>query len=53
MEKLNKKIADHGKYITNAEFNKFSGEIFDAKLKRLKLATNPDLINVEQCVIEK
>ena len=50
---MNKKIPDHAKYITNTQFSTFSGEIFDAKLKRLKLATNPDLTNVEKRVIEK
>ena len=46
------KNPDYTKYITDNEFNKFSGEIFDAKLKKPKLVANADLVNVEQRVIE-
>ena len=43
-----KEIA-HAKYITIAEFIRFSGKIFNVKLTLAKLATNTDLDNVEQC----
>ena len=46
------KNPDYTKCITDKEFNKFSGEIFDAKLKKSKLVANGDLVNVEQRVIE-
>ena len=46
------KNPDYTKCITDNEFNKFSGEIFDAKLKKSKLVANGDLVNVEQRVIE-
>ena len=46
------KNPDYTKCITDNEFNKFSGEIFDAKLKKSKLVANGDLANVEQRVIE-
>ena len=46
------KNPDYTKYITDNEFNKFSGEIFDVKLKKTKLVANADLVNVEQRVIE-
>lgn len=46
------KNPDYTKCITDNEFNKFSGEIFDAKLKKSKLVANRDLANVEQRVIE-
>ena len=42
------KNPDYTKYITD----KFSREIFDAKLKKSKLAANEDLLNVEEHVIE-
>ena len=38
------KTPDHAKYITATEFNKFFGEIFDKKLKQIKLATKKFLI---------
>lgn len=43
----NKNI-DHAKYITATQFNKFSGEIFDEKLKQTKLATKKFLILLYQ-----
>ena len=46
------KNPDYTKCITDNEFNKISGEIFDAKLKKSKLVANGDLANVEQRVIE-
>ena len=33
---------------TTTELNEFSGDIFNTKLKQENLATNKDLINVEQ-----
>ena len=43
LEKLtNTKIEEIGKYLTN-ELNKFSGEIFNKKLKQAKLATKNDI----------
>ena len=47
MEKL-KKIRDDSKYITADEFNKFSGEIFDERLKQGKLVTTNDLNTFNQ-----
>ena len=41
-----KKIHHHAKYLSTTEFNKFSSEVFDAKLKQVKLATNKMLNNV-------
>ena len=41
------------KYIITTLFIRFSGEIFDVKLKQAKLATNRDLAKVEQSAIEK
>ena len=46
------KFLDHAKYITNAEFNKFSGTIFDAKLRQVNLATNHDLDAILKRAIE-
>ena len=42
-EETEKKIRDHDKYITTNDFNKFSGTIFDGKLKYAKLPTKADL----------
>ena len=39
-EKLNDH--NHGKYITNPEFNKFSAEFFDVRLTRVNLITKTD-----------
>ena len=36
---------NHDKYITTLEFNKFSAEVFDAKLKQANLITKPDFDN--------
>ena len=42
--KIEKKPTDHNhdKYITTPEFNKFTGEVFDARLARIKLVTRTD-----------
>ena len=40
IDKIEKKIPDHDKYITTLELNKFLGAIFDERLKEAKLATN-------------
>ena len=47
-----KKNPDPAESITTIEFNIFSGEIFNSKVKRAKLATNKDLTIVEQYTIE-
>ena len=55
----NTKIRNDSKYITTPEFNKFTSEIFHAKLKQAKLATNTslntvlDLANKNKLKIEK
>ena len=43
--KIEKKIIDHNhdKYITTPEFNKFTAEIFDSRLKRANLASKDDV----------
>ena len=46
------KIPDHSVYVTTNNFNKFSGTIFDGRLKQAKLATKKDLGTVEQRAIE-
>ena len=57
--KVEKKIRNDSKYITTPEFNKFTSEIFHAKLKQAKLATNTslntvlDLANKNKLKIEK
>ena len=51
IEDIEKKIPKLNKYITINDFNKFSGEIFDERLKQAKLATNNDVNTVEQCAI--
>ena len=50
---IEKRIPDHDKYIPTNDFttNKFSGAIFDARLKQAKLATNIDLNIVKQRTI--
>ena len=45
------KIPNHDKYITNNNFNKFSGAIIDERLKEAKLAPNNYLNTVEQRAI--
>ena len=42
------KILNHSVYIYSNNFNKFSGIIFDERLKWSKLATNHDLNPVKQ-----
>ena len=49
-KKIRKKILNHNKYITNNDFNKFSGAIFDERSKQAKVAAT-DLKNVEQYAI--
>ena len=49
---MEKKISNHNTYITTNDFNKFSGAVFDERLKQTKLATVIDLNNVEQCAIK-
>ena len=46
-EKIEKKILNHNKYITNNDFNNFPGAIFDDRSKQAKLAAI-GLKNVEQ-----
>ena len=44
---IEKKIIDynHDKFITTPEFNRFTKEIFDLKLKRANLASKSDIDN--------
>lgn len=42
---------DHSKYFMTSDINKFSNQIFKAKLKEAKLSTNNDLATVEECAI--
>ena len=48
-----KKNPDHAKYITTTKFNKFLGEIFDAKLEKAKLATNTDLASLNNVLLKR
>ena len=43
-----RKVTDHNhdKYITTSEFNKFTAEIFDLKLKRSNVASQSDIANL-------
>ena len=45
------KNPDYTKYITDNEFNKFSGEIFDANLKKSKLVANSDLLMLNNVLL--
>ena len=47
IDDITKKILNHDKYITTNDFNKFSGAIFDERLKQENLVTNNDLNTVE------
>ena len=47
------KISDPSVYFTANDFNKFSGTIFDSRLKRENLAAIKDLGTVEQRAIKK
>ena len=47
IDDIKKKILNHDKYITTNDFNKFSGAIFDERLKQENLVTNNDLNTVE------
>ena len=51
LEETKRKIPNHDKYITTNDFNKFSGAIFDERLKT-ELTTNKALNTVEQCPIK-
>ena len=44
ISEIEKKTTDHnhGKYITTPEFNKLTGENFDARLKQANLVTKAD-----------
>ena len=48
ISEIEKKINDHNhdKYITTPEFNKFSAEIFAARLKQANLASKSDIANL-------
>ena len=48
IEEIEKKLRGHNKYITTNDFNKFSGAMFEERLKQIKLATNNDLNTVQQ-----
>ena len=37
---------NHSKYITNPEFNKFTAEFFDLRLKRANFASKSDISNI-------
>ena len=51
-EDIDKKTPpSHDKYITTNDFIKFSGAIFDERLKQSKLATSNDFNTVEQHAI--
>ena len=43
IEEIEKKIPNHDQYITINDFSKFSGTIFDERLKEAKLATKTDI----------
>ena len=45
--KIEKKITDHNhdKYNTTPEFNTFTAEMFDLRLKRASLASKSDIVN--------
>ena len=43
MNEIEKKIIDHGKYITTQEFNKLTSEDFAARLKQAILASKNDI----------
>ena len=47
VSEIEKKITDHNhdKYIITQEFNKFTAEIFDLRLKRANLASKYDIVN--------
>ena len=46
-------IPDHAKYIATLEFNKFTGSIFNKKLKQAVLAAGSDVNCVSQCANKK
>ena len=47
MNEIEKKVTDHNydNYNTTPEFNKFTTEIFDSRLKRANLARRSDIAN--------
>ena len=47
INEIEKKLTDHNhdKYITTPEFNKFTAEVFDARLARANLITRKDFDN--------
>ena len=47
------KIPDHSVYITSNDFNRFSGTIFDERLKGPQLATSHDLYTAEKKCYQK
>ena len=49
---MEKKISNHNIYIITNDFKKFSGVVFDERLKQTKLATIIDLNNVKQRAIK-
>ena len=51
-EYIEKKIPNHCKYTATNDFNKFSGIVFDERLKEAKTATNKDLGTDEQRATE-
>ena len=48
INEIKKKITDHNhnKYIATPEFNKFTSEIFDSRLKRENLLSQSDIANL-------
>ena len=46
------KAPDHSVYITSNSNNKFSGTVFDERLKQAKVATNKGLDTFEQRAVE-
>ena len=50
-EKL-KSIPDRPRYVNTIDHDKWSGEIFNSKLRQAKLATNTDLANDENCAMK-
>ena len=46
---VDKKLPDYAQYITDLEFNRFVGFIFEAKLNQSNLAINNNVHAVSQC----
>ena len=51
IQDIAKKTHNHDKYITNNDFNKFSGGIFDERLKQAKLTTYNNINSIERPAI--